>query len=249
MEDINKILADVKQEGLNPFDELETETPTESLPETKQEEETPAEGDVPAEEKSEDNLPFHKHPRWIERENELNSLKEREEEMARELAELKSFREEKKTDDSIPDWFSELYGDNQVAYQKYSEHEARRTEEIEARILARQEEQRTQQTRESEHWQKWVDTEIDKLAAKGLSFDKNELIQTMLEYRPTDESNNFDFDAGFKIYEAMKGKPDTARSTARKQLADATTVTRNSEAPKKDYMTPAELRNRSWSSL
>lgn len=234
-------LADIKQEGTSLEDTLK-DIVSESLPEEHQEEETPAEGDVPAE----DNLPFHKHPRWIERENELQEIREREEAMVAELAELKAQKSTR--GEEIPPWFSELYGDNQVAWNKYSEHEQARTEEIEARIIARQQEAQTKEVQEAEHWNKWVDSQIDELADTGKKFDRNKLIKVMLDYSPTDAENNLDFDKGYAIYEALEGKPDTAKSEARKQLADTTTVTKG-ETPKKDYLTPAELRNRSWGSL
>lgn len=235
-------LAEFKQEGTSLEDTLKDIVP-ESLPEDKPEEEAPAEGDVPAE----DNLPFHKHPRWIERENELNELKEREKEMSRELADLKTDRNSN-VDTAVPDWFSELYGDNLTAWQKYSEHEQARTEEIKASILSQQQQEQENVQKEAEHWNKWVDSQIDELADTGKRFDRNKLIKVMLEYSPTDAQNNLDFDKGYAIYEALEGKPDTAKSEARKQLAD-TTIASKGETPKRDYLTPAELRNRSWGSL
>jgi len=236
MNELEQILADVKQEGTDPFADLVAE-PTESLPVETIEE-----------------VPFHKHPRWIEREQELNELKDREEQMAQELAELKAFQEKPyiKNEDTtqIPDWFTELYGENQIAWEKYNQHEQARTEEIESRILARQKEAEVQAVQESQKWDKWVDSEISKLEGEGLTFDRNKLINTMLEYRPTDENNNFDFKAGYKIYEALEGKPDMAKSEARKQLADTTTkATTKGEPAKRDYMTSAELRGRSMNSL
>lgn len=248
MNEIDKILADVKTEGTDPFADLGGDTSTESLPEN--EIEKPAEGEIPAED---DKIPFHKHPRWIERENELRSLREREEEMARELEELKSFREEtyKKTENtSIPDWFTELYGENEVAWRKYIEHENARTAEIEARILARQEEERMRETQEEQKWSAWIDNEISQLEAEGKKFDRNKLNQIMLDYSPTDANNNLDYRKGYAIYELLEGKKDTVRSDARKQLADTTTATTSKgEAEVKDYMTPAQLRNRPMTSL
>lgn len=252
MNELEQIFADVKKEGL-PLEDALRESAPESQPEKEPETETPAEGDIPAEEKSEDNLPFHQHPRWIERENELNELRERDEQTSRELAELKAFKETstKQTEDTtVPEWFSELYGDNQVAWSKYNAHEQTRTEEIENRIIARQREEQTKASQEASHWDKWVDTEVTKLESKGYKFERNELIQTMVEFRPTDADNNFDFEAGYKIYDALREKADSSKSDARKQLADTTTVTSiKGETPKRDYMTPAELRGRSWGSL
>lgn len=239
MNELEQALADIKQEGTDPFADLE-ETPSESLPEKEETVEEKAE---------EDNIPFHRHPRWIERENELKELRERDEQTARELAELKASRVEEK-DTAIPDWFVELYGENQVAYNKYQEHEQARTTEIEERILARQREEYQREAQESEKWTKWVDTEVARLEADGLKFDKNKLIKTMIDYSPTDEHNNLSFDKGYKIYEAMEGKPDTAKSDARKQLADTVTkATTKGEPAQKDYMTSNDLRGRSMMSL
>lgn len=239
------ILADVKQEGSDPFAGM-GETPSESLPEKKEEgEEAPV-----VEEEKDENVPFHKHPRWIERENELSELRESNETTSRELEELKAMKEtQSKGDSEIPAWFSELYGENEKAWQKYNEHEQQRTEEIETRILTKQQEEAQKQVDETNKWNKWVDSEVDRLKEDGHTFDRNKLIKVMLDYSPTDANNNLDFEKGIKIYEAMEGEPDTAKSDARKVLADTATTTTKGEPAKKDYMTQADLRNRSWGSL
>ena len=245
---IEEILADVKQEGADPFANLEKETPsdspTEKEPKDEEGKDKPKEGDNTPE----DNLPFHKHPRWIERENELKELREREEATARELQELKETRKEP-SDTKVPEWFQELYGDNEVAYRKYEEHEQARTEEIKAKVIQEQQQQYQNSVAETQKWNKWVNDEIGKLETEGKQFDKNELINTMLAYRPTDENNNFDFQAGYKIYEALKSKVDPEKSHARKQLADATTATFKGEKKVQDYQTPETLRGKSWHNL
>lgn len=239
MEKLEEILSDVEKEGDLPFENTPEETPSESAAENNT-----------GEEKEEENIPFHKHPRWIERENELNELRERDEANAREIAELRAMTEAKETNNAkIPDWFVELYGENEVAWQKYSEHENKRTEEIEARILARREAEEREATQEAEKWSKWVDSQMNTLEEDGHTFDRNKFAKIMLEYSPTDENNNLDFQKGFKIYQALEGKTDTAKSEARKILADKTTSDAKGEPTQKDYLTSNELRNRSWSSL
>lgn len=242
-------LANVKKEGdTTPFDNLEKDTPPASPTDKEPVKDEPQEGDnTPAD------LPFHKHPRWIERENELKSLRERDEERAKEIADLKAFKEETskryESDSEIPDWFKELYGDNKLAWQKYEQHEKTKEEEIERRVIEKQQQATQQAAAETQHWNKWVDDELEKLKAEGNQFDRNELIKTMLDYRPTDENNNFDFKKGFAIYEALKSKEDPAKSIARKQLADATTTSTKGEPAKKDYSTAKDLRHRSWANL
>lgn len=257
--DLNDIFADVKVEGADPFAQFdkEAEIPSESQPENEPEADKPEEGDNTP---NEDNIPFHKHPRWIERENELRTLREEKEQMARSLDELNSFKEEvseklSKTDaqdSDIPEWFSELYGENQVAWNKYQQHEQAKEAELEERFINRQIQEQQKAQEETNHWNKWVEDGINGLVAKGHKFDRNELIKTMLDYRPTDENNNLDFDAGYRILEATKANkdvPDSAKSTARKQLADTTTKSTGGEKKQKEFMTMGELRNKSWNQL
>ena len=242
---IEEILADVKKEGSDPFATLEKETPSDSPTENEPKDDKPGEGkDTP-----EDLKGFHQHPRWIERENEIKSLREQQEQNARELAELRE-QNSKKEPSEVPDWFRELYGDNEVAYRKYEEHEKARTDEIKVKVLEEQHQAQVQAQAETQKWNSWVEDEIGKLEKEGKQFDKNEFINTMLAYRPTDENNNFDFQAGYRIYEALKAKEiDPAKSQARKQLADTATATSKGEKKAQDFQTPETLRNKSWHSL
>lgn len=242
--------SDFKREGVD-LSTLEKETPTESLPveETKPEvkeevEVKPEEGEnTPKEE-----IPFHEHPRWKAREEELGSLRESLEQNQRELAELKAQKTEP-TDTTIPDWFKELYGENESAYRKYSEHELSRTAEIERQILTRQEQAQAQQQQEMQKWQKWVDSEFTKLESEGKKFDRNKLTDILLKFKPTDENNNFNFKAGYEIYEALEPKIDSLKSQARKELADTTTGSHKGEQKAKDYLTSDDLRNKTWHNL
>lgn len=247
MNELKEALADVKVEGTDPFAQFETETQPESLPEEQPEAEPVVEEPAAA---TEENIPFHKHPRWIERENELRILRERDEERARELEEIRSLTSKSQESTNVPEWFKTLYGDNEVAWQQYSEHERERTEEIERRVLERQEREKIEKAQEAERWDKWVDAQLDTLEAEGHQFDRNKLMKTMLEFKPTDENNNFDFRAGLKIYQALERPEPNVKSEARKQLADTATASSNKgEAPRKTYMTQADLRNKSWSNL
>ena len=276
---IEEILADVKAEGdKDPFADMEKASPSESLPEKEPVKEEPKVGEEKAKDEPsntpEENIPFHKHPRWIERENELKSLREREDSYNREIQELKAFKEDtvqklstiSSDKTNVPDWFKELYGENEVAWQKYEQREKVREEEIERRVFEKQEAQRNEASQKVQKWNSWVDQEVAKLQAEtGVDFTslndvlpngekanlrRNELIKTILDYRPTDDNGNFDFKKGYQIYDAMKSKEtDPAHSIARKQLADTTTKSSPAQKQSKDYMTAAELRNKSWNSL
>lgn len=248
MSELEDALANVRQEGENPFAEVEKDTPVDSPSTEEPKEEQPVEGEdtLPTE-----HIPFHEHPRWKAREEELRELRERDGEREREIAELRSFRDDltKHNENStVPDWFRELYGDNQFAWQKFSEHEQARTEEIKRSLQEEQRQVQARQVEETTRWNRWVDDEITKLQADGRSFDRNKLIKVMLDYRPTDDSNNFDFEKGYRIYEALEAK-DAPNTHARKQVADLAAPSPKGEAKPKDYLTSNDLRNKSWSNL
>lgn len=251
---INEVLADVKVEGTDPFADIVKETQVDSpttiepkVEEPKTEEVKKEGEDTPKDE----NIPFHKHPRWIERENELQVLRKFKEEATPKLSEIDEIKsrlpEEKVV---VPEWFKTLYGDNEQAYKQYAEHHQNEVNEIEQNLIQRQEDQRQKATQEAQKWDKWVGDEIGKLRDEGKEFDENRLKKVMLDYSPTDSNNNLDFQKGYKIYEVLETKVDnTAKSEARKQLADMTVRSSKGEKEKKDYMTSNDLRNKSWANI
>lgn len=252
MNEENNGLADVKIEGENPFDGLGEDTPAESLPAKESGEVKPDQGKNTDEDLT---TPFHKHPRWIERENELRILKEKNEQYERDLEDLKQFREQTSqklspTDTKIPDWFVTLYGNNPEAWEKYSEHTKAEREEIKREVIEAQQQQIIEAQEQEKYWDNWVENEMSKLEAKGYKFDREELAQVMFKTKPTDAEGNFDFEAGYETYIARKGTNVNPQvSQARKQVADSITKSSRGEPAKKDYMTSAELRGKSWNQL
>lgn len=260
---LDEIFADVKKEGSDPFEQLnkEIETPTESQPVKELKEEEPVLGDTPKEdpEKPEENIdpskeedtPFH--IRWQKREEKLKAdFDEKLEAYKRELKQTIEETTKSNEDSDIPEWFTELYGDNKVAWEKYEQREAAREKEIEQRVLKAYETKQEEQVEQSKKWEKWVDDQVEILESEGKKFDRNELIKTVIDFRPTDEQGNFDLRKGYDIMMAVKGKQDetkTQASIARKTIADAATKKTSGDAPKKDYLTPADLRNKSWNQL
>src|SRR3990167_3410001 len=248
---LNEILADVKQEGADPFKEFdpteinkETETPAESSTPKKPEGKKPDQGDNT----DEDKTPFS--IRWKSHAENLKSELE-----AKHQEELSKLRQEfdakippKET--NIPDWFKELYGENEVAWQKYAEHSQQEREQMKKDILAEQETKREEAKKEETYWNGWVEEGIKSLQATGLEFDRNALIKTMLD-NPKEVTNalgNFDFNLGYKLYRE-KNPISQVNTDARKKLADTTTKSSSTEKSSKDYKTSNDLRNMSWNQL
>ena len=258
MSNLNEIFADVKKEGEDAFpsdEETKTpETPTTEGPKGGEEKkpETPADSQPAKTEEAnaKEDTPYHL--RWKKREEKLRS--DLQEQFQHEMAQMKADYESKlpKSDVPVPEWFKELYGENVTAWQKYLEHEEAKAQEIEERIFARSQEIASQQEAETAYWSKWVDDQVDRLKDEGKSFEKTELLKVMLDYRPTDEKGNFDFDAGFKLYSALKAGRPTAEAnpkSPRKALADTVTKTGKGETPKKDFISAQDLRRKSWDAL
>lgn len=249
--------ADIRVEGdTDPFKDIGEKTPTESQPEKEQgksEEQKPEGGDNTS---NDDQLPFHKHPRWIERDNELKELRAKQQEDDRIIADLRAFKQEIETKfkgsetADIPAWFKNLFGDNQQAWAEYKAHTDEEREQIKADLKREAEAEWKQAQEQEKYWQGWVGDQLTKLEQSGKKFDRNELVKIMLETRPTDQNGNFDFEAGYRIYELSKANSvDPAKSQARKHIADEVTKSSRGESKSKDYMTSAELRKKSWHSL
>ena len=244
---LNEILADVKNEGdTDPFKDIkEKETPAESSTPKEPEVKEPIQGDNT----DEDKTPFS--IRWKSHADNLKAELE-----TKHQEELVKLRQEfdakipKQENKNIPEWFKELYGENEVAWQKYSEHSQAEHEQMKKDILAEQEAVREKAQKEETYWNNWVEEGIKGLQTVGLEFDRNALIKTMLE-NPKEVTNalgNFDFNLGYKFYRE-KNPVQPVNSEARKKLADTTTKSSPTEKSSKDFMTSNELRGKSWNQL
>lgn len=239
----DSILADIPKDGdTDPFAGLEKETPSESQPEEIKETETP-------EKTEEKEVPFHEHPRWIAHQKELEELRAFKEEVVPQLEQLRTLKDTPQPTGTVPDWFRELYGDNVEAYKKLQAHEQQTYQEIEQRVLNAQEARKQQELQEISKWNGWVDGEVSRLQSEGKAFEKNELLKVMIDYRPSDDKGNFDFNKGYAIYEALKTKEAQPKSDARKKLGDTASHGGKGEAPKKDFQTTNDLRHKDWTEL
>lgn len=248
---LSEIMADVKTEGdtdpfksLEPEADKEKETPAESSPPKEPEVKEPIQGDNT----DEDKTPFS--IRWKSHAENLKAELE-----AKHQAELTQLRQEfdakippKET--NIPEWFKELYGENEVAWQKYAEHSQAEREQMKKDILAEQETKIQEAQKQETYWNNWVEEGIKGLQNVGLEFDRNAVIKTMLD-NPKEVTNalgNFDFNLGYKLWKEQN--PALQMNTeARKKLADTTTKSSTAEKGQKDYMTSNDLRNKTWGQL
>lgn len=201
----------------------------------------------------EDNLPFHKHPRWKALVEENKTFKAKAEEFDTLKAEIERLKGSVPTQPAaIPDWFQKLYGDNQEAWEIYSaqqnERETHILEKAKAEILAEQRREKEQQA----YWGKWIDEQVASLEDEGLQFDRNKLLKIVDQYHPTDEKGNFDFRRAYEIYKVLETQDkakEAPKNDARKSLASQTLDTRPVETKEKTVATPKDVRGKSWTGL
>jgi len=234
-------------------DEQENETPESSPEKTNEEEESPShqgEQEPTTEEPNTDdvnNLPFHKHPAWLERKQQWDDK------MAQKDRELQELREKveqvvrpvKNEQVTIPDWFKGIYGDDTNAWNSYQTDQAAERARIKQELIQEQQQVQRAQEERVQRWEQYQTESINRLRDEGKEFDKNELMDIMYKYRPTDDLGNFDFTKGYELLTAIKAtKVNPEKSKARKDIADIS-PSKSTPDTKRDYSTANDFRGKS----
>jgi hypothetical protein len=246
-------MASLQQEDTDPFANVGTEKEnTDASPaETKPEVDEPNEGETtkePVVNTQEEDEPFHR--RWKVREEKLKN--ELEEKFQSDLENYKREVEQKlpQGKQTAPQFLTDMVGENEQVAKNFSQYEQQLKESVKREIFEEQERARVAAQKDEQKWNSWIDSEVEKLADEGHTFDRNELLKTVLDYRPTDENNNYDFKAALKILQLQKPVVDNSKKTAaRKAIADTTVSSPQGESEPKQYMTAKDLRHKGWNSL
>lgn len=268
MEEIDNFMAMVPSEDApimpTPSEEPEeTETPSESPAENEPTEEAPSPDGAPVDNSQEEtNVPFHKHPRWVEREK---SWKERFSSQESQIAQLRSELESKlstiqntTTPGELPDDFVKLYGSDPEAFKLWRKSQEELASRIKAEIRQEEEQRQVQERQRLTEGERFVEDSLQSLEDDGKVFDRNELMKFMVDFKekygalPSDENDNLDFRRGYELMMDMKaatGEVAKAKSTARKNLASFSSSSTGGEAQSKDYLTSQDLKNMDWDSL
>ena len=238
-------IFDGQQEG-NPEESQPEETKTDTDPSQEGEKNTPDESS------EEEKVPFHKHPRWIERENELKDLREFKEQFSDLPEKVETLQENQKsnTTDLPSDWVH-LYGSDDASRQLYEYNQKQREADRELLRTELREEREAEIQREAEEtkkWDEWVTSEIDVLKSEGNSFNKNELLKVALEVQPTDEEGNISLRKSLEILELRKEAKKGDSSSRKKIAANTATTSQGEQSPQKIASTNT-LRNKSFLSL
>ena len=240
----------------------EKETPTEATPEQKTEEKEtqPDEGDK-AETKAdnthpetpeEENIPFHKHPRFKALTSENRELKESLASLTEKVSQFETkFTQQETEAQPIPDWFIELYGENEELYSKYKQDEEKRIHNMEAAIMQKlapklqaiEQEERTKATNQ------YIQKELEAIKAEEPNIDTNAVMKVVYEKKLFDENGNLNFRAGAEWLKDHPRPTDTKQLDAKKSIAGKISTEGSSEPTKSDVVTSQDLKQRDWRSF
>lgn len=263
------ILKDLLKEGSILKDDSKATT-TDSQPEKKPEDIKPSsQGEdkgnkgVPKSNniETEENVPFHKHPRFQELTKENRELKEWKEKADQQISELNNKLTTLSTPvknevEPIPEWFKASIGDDVNSWKEYQEKNKQERENIKREIITsirQEEEQKQNAVKEQE---KWVSNQLKILRDEGHEFDSNKLIKLMLEYSPVDIKGNYDFHKGISLYEKFYGEEnkkkvekEKANIQEKKNIAEITTKPTKSTISETGLKYSKDLRNKNFLSL
>jgi hypothetical protein len=212
----------------------EDKTPSESSPEKKEAVKEPSQkgeqkeavkpktDNTPAEQ-----LPFHKHPRWIKTQETIKEYEKRVSDYDKRIAEL----EKGKDTLVLPDWWKTRYGDTPESKKSYENYAAntkaerdRLKEEIKSDIQNKSETETKNQQKADEY----VNTSLAEMKDEGLAFERNELLKFMVDFQKEygagsllDTEGNYDFRKSLALMQKMQPKePDATKDNQKKIGAD-----------------------------
>ena len=251
-ETIIEELANAPREGENAFGEPGKETPVVSP--TTETKEVVAEAP-----KVEENVPFHKHPRWIERERkqkeQIESLKS---DFQKELEGIKKLiPAQAQPALPMPQWFVNIYGDNPEAWKEHSSYDAERRNEIKDELRKEFQAESTKSTQDIKEIEKSLDSSFAELKDSGRDVDENAFTKLILDFEakgaklPSKADNSFDFEAIYDLFDSMNilPKKQVSQTTSAKKELAAATIKRTPDASKREYSTPKDFKGKSFQSL
>ena len=233
------------EEKANPVLEEEKETPTET-PTEKETNET-EEGSQPVEKTVDNNVPYHKDPRWIEmydKAKRVDELEEKFQSQEEKIAELAKAKQEPERPEEAPSWFMGTEED----WQKYLAREEQKATSIRESVKAELEQEKVAKAQEKEEEISSLTSYFDNellLLKEDFQFDEKELKDYVIEHNIVDSEGVFDLKRGLM---KMLGLGKTATNPARKEVASMTSSNKDAEPSKRDFATAEDFQGggRPW---
>lgn len=263
--EVEKFFANVQKDEVtieelsHPKEDKTEETVPGSQPEIKHEEEKPPQGGVAN--TPDENVPFHKHPRWIAREKEIADLKAQNVELAKFREEMKPAMEKlqrpaESNENPLPQWWKTIYGDtdeSKQAFSLYRQETLSDRERMKQEILEDQQKVQDHQKEEVNKWTDLIETQITALREKGLEFDRNELLKVVDDYSKGADGNYLgsliSFEKAYEILQMQKAQEkNPAKDIERKKIAGKTSSDNSGDGSRKPTVNKiGSLAKRGWS--
>lgn len=255
-------MVNVPQEGeisFQPENEEDTssDSPTENNEDETQspegeEENTQDDGDDPDADDTDKDVPFHKHPRWTQREKEwqdrFNEQEQRHQDDIKAVREeFAAARKDNKENTEIPGWF----GGTQEQWNEYRQWNDQQIKAAEDRALARLDENRSAESKAVKEATDFMRAEIttiesDKtLNPEGKKVDPNKLLKFVMENELVDSKGRWNYRAGWRFMQnqpaqTVAPKPKTQD---RKVIAGVTTSDPKGEQKPKTFKTSDDFKS------
>jgi hypothetical protein len=206
-----------------------------------------------------DNVPFHKNPRWKEREEEwterFNEQEERHQKDIQKLREEFSKSDNKKKDElesnEIPEWF----GGTQNQWDKYRTWHKQQLEAVQNAAFEKINADKTAHQKAVDEATNFFKSEIKSIESDtslnpdGLKVDPNKLLKTVMDNDLIDSKGQWNYKAGWKMMQksSLTKKPVVPDNTKNKRIAGVITSKNKGETSPKNFKTTEDFQsNRPW---
>lgn len=196
---------------------------------------------------------FHKHPRWIEAQEELRGLREFKEKVEPLLPKLEQFQKPTEPQGDIPAWFETLFGRNLEAYELYRKHTAEERKQIREELVKEFEDKEQAKLKETKKYDDWLEGEVKKLKEKDPSLDEAAVLDIIIKYRPTDDEGRISLTGAYDLWKATAKAPDGSKPNQtvveKKKIADGTIRKSGGSGAKKEFLNSHDLQGKSFADL
>lgn len=215
-------MADIPQEGVNPFAEEAENEDSEDSPTEKNDTANTRPADGEGQNNQQDpnkDKPFHEHPRWKEREQEwdkrFNEQETRHQEDLKKLREdFGDARKENRENTEIPSWF----GGTQETWNAYRADLDKQLKVAEDRAFERLTSAKGAEDKAVEEATAYMQSEMSAIEKdttinpSGKKVDPNALLKAVMDNELIDTKGRWNYRAGWKILNAQSGNGQETKS-------------------------------------
>ncbi len=235
----------------------EKETPPAPSADDKTDETTPTSegddkgGDAKVEKNKDEEIPFHKHPRFRALTQENKELKEQIAEINSKMEKFNSqFTSQETAAQPIPQWFVRLYGEDPDLYNAYKQEEEVRISNMKQSVLSQLEPElkKIEREEQNEKINSFINSELESIKSEYPNIDTNAVMKVVYEKKLFDENGNLNFRAGAEWVLNNPKAPDVKTET-KKEVAGKLATDNAAEPVKRDYVTSQDIAKRDWRSF